>query len=263
MSPLNDFLSRRRGAVGFVAGIAVAGLVAGTGAAIAAIPSSTTATYTGCVAKVSGALRVVDAQAGKKCTSKEKAISWGKGYRYRGSWAVATAYGALDVVVLNGSSYVAKTASKGKSPDATAAAWGLLAAAGAVGATGPAGPTGTAGTPGAPGTAGAPGAKGTARGYGLISGDGSVSHSSGGITVTHTLTTGSYCVSVTGVDPTSSVAVVTPDYLNDTSSTSGSQAFVEYNSGNCASPTAFQVFTFDQTGGTVALRDQPFVFMVP
>jgi len=160
MRPLNDFLSRRRGTVGFVAGIAVAGLVAGTGAAIAAIPSSTTATYTGCVAKSSGALRVVDAQAGKKCTSKEKTISWGNGYRYRGTWSASTAYAAQDVVLANGSSYVAKVASKGNAPATAAASWGLLAAGAPSGPTGPAGAAGPTGAPGPKGDAGVPGPSG-------------------------------------------------------------------------------------------------------
>ena len=45
-------------------------------AAVAAIPSSTSGAITGCVNKDTAAVRIVDLQAGKWCTRKEKQVSW-------------------------------------------------------------------------------------------------------------------------------------------------------------------------------------------
>ena len=74
-------LSRRRGTAGFVAGACVATLVAGGGVAIAAIPSSSTATYAACVDRDSGDMRMIDRQKGERCRKKgEKAVSWSKGW---------------------------------------------------------------------------------------------------------------------------------------------------------------------------------------
>jgi hypothetical protein len=47
-----------------------------TGVAWAAIPNSPAGTITGCYAKTGGALRIIDRQAGKKCKSTEKELSW-------------------------------------------------------------------------------------------------------------------------------------------------------------------------------------------
>jgi hypothetical protein len=148
---LRDRADRHRGGVGFVVGVVAAMILAGGGVAIAAIPSSSTAKFTGCVAKTGGALRVIDAQAGKKCKSSEKTISWSKGWTHRGAWAAGTAYKPGDVVTVSGSSYVAKVKSTGSAPASSPSAWGLLAAAGA---------NGTNGTNGTNGAAGAKGDKG-------------------------------------------------------------------------------------------------------
>jgi hypothetical protein len=114
----------------------------GGGTAIAAIPSTAAGTFTGCVSKRTGALRVIDAQAGKACAAGETTISWSKGYRYRGAWSPAARYSVLDVVTCGGSSYLARTASANKVPSASPASWGLLAARGAPGPSGPRGPAG-------------------------------------------------------------------------------------------------------------------------
>jgi hypothetical protein len=111
------------------------------------MPSTSTGRYTACVLKKTGAVRVIDYQAGKRCTTKEKTISWSKGWRYRGTWAAAVSYAVGDVSVQNGSSYLAKIRSTGKAPAANPAAWGLLAQA-AAGAQGPAGPVGARGPAG-------------------------------------------------------------------------------------------------------------------
>jgi hypothetical protein len=126
---------------GLAVGIVVGALLGG-GLAIASIPSSTTRQITGCVNKTSGALRVIDYQAGKRCTSSETTISWSVGYRYLGSWNSTRAYAAQDVVVYKGSAYVGKLSSTNRVPSSYPAYWGLLALAGATGATGPTGPPG-------------------------------------------------------------------------------------------------------------------------
>ena len=143
-----------RGLAGFVVGAVSATVVAGGGVALAAIPSSTTAAFTGCVAKTGGALRVIDAQAGKKCKSTEKTISWSKGWTHRGPWAGGATYRPGDVVTQNGSSYVARTTSGGRAPSGHPSSWGLLSAAGAAGPAGAVGATGPTGATGATGPAG-------------------------------------------------------------------------------------------------------------
>jgi hypothetical protein len=139
---------RHKGLIGFAVGVAAAMTIAGGGVALASIPSSSTAKFTGCVAKTGGALRVIDAQAGKKCKSSEKTISWSKGWTHRGAWASGTAYKPGDVVTAGGSSYVAKVKSTGAAPASSPTAWGLLAAAGANGTNGAQGAKGDKGDKG-------------------------------------------------------------------------------------------------------------------
>lgn len=63
--------------MGCLGGALAVAVLGGTGLAIAAIPSSKTGAYTGCVNDKTGVLRVVNAQAGKKCAKKtEKTITW-------------------------------------------------------------------------------------------------------------------------------------------------------------------------------------------
>ena len=94
--------------------------IAGGGVALASIPSASTAKFSGCVARQGGALRVIDAQAGKKCTSSEKKITWSKGWTHRGAWASGTTYKPGDVVTQSGSSYVARKRSTGVAPGSDA-----------------------------------------------------------------------------------------------------------------------------------------------
>jgi hypothetical protein len=154
---VKDIIRRRRGLVGFVAGAATSMLVLGGGVAVANIPSSSTSTYTACVNKSTGATRIIDAQRGKKCSTSEQTIHWAKGYKYRNAWSPTVSYAAQDVVTVNGSSYVAKTASLNKPPASSTTAWGLLAAGGTAG---PAGEQGIQGIPGVPGIQGVPGVAG-------------------------------------------------------------------------------------------------------
>lgn len=54
----------------------IALLVAGGGAAVAAIPDSDDKEIHGCYGNRTGALRVIDAELGETCTSKETALVW-------------------------------------------------------------------------------------------------------------------------------------------------------------------------------------------
>ena len=139
---------------GFVAGITVPLLMMDGGVAAAAIPFSTTSSYTACVNKTTGATRVIDVQRGKTCTSNEQLITWTKGHRHRNAWSPTPYYSAQDVVTTGGSSYVVKTSSLNKAPASSTTARGLLAARGVVG---PQGLTGTKSDAGGQGLTGATG----------------------------------------------------------------------------------------------------------
>lgn len=65
-----------RGLVGLVAGAASAACLVGGGIAVAAIPSTATGNFTGCVLKTSGATRIIDYQAGKRCKATENTVNW-------------------------------------------------------------------------------------------------------------------------------------------------------------------------------------------
>lgn len=125
-----------------------------------------------------------------------------------------------------------------------------------------------------PGPAGADGKPGLVRGYGRVASNGTLSSSSPGVSVTRP-ETGLYCIVVTGVDPTSTVVVATPDFNNDATGTgaNNSQSFVEYGGGGGLCPTtALSVRTFVRTYATssgdlistnLQLENQPFTFLVP
>jgi hypothetical protein len=154
-----SLLVRHRTPAAFLGGVAVTAVLGG-GVALAAIPSTATGSITACINRTSGAVRIIDFQAGKRCTSKETTLSWSKGVHYRGAWSSGTSYNVLDVVSYLGSSYVAKAPSVGKQPTTSAGVWSLLSAKGATGATGARGPAGTAGAPGLQGLQGLPGLPG-------------------------------------------------------------------------------------------------------
>jgi hypothetical protein len=115
-----------------VATLVVALLAAG-GFAYAAVPNSTTGQITVCYpasGATAGQLRVIDYQAGKRCRSTEKMLSWQQnGVRYRGAWKNTVAYSVNDVVVSAGSAYVAVGASTNVATTNTTK-WAVLAAKG-------------------------------------------------------------------------------------------------------------------------------------
>lgn len=136
-------------------------VLVGGSVAIAAVPSTTTGGITACVNNSSGAVRLIDYQAGRRCAATEHTVSWSKGYRYRGAWAASVAYAVLDVVSSGGSSYLASSPSTDRRPGTSPIYWGLLAARGVNGAQGPTGLTGSQGPAGVPGLQGLQGSLGT------------------------------------------------------------------------------------------------------
>jgi hypothetical protein len=108
--------------------------------------------------------------------------------------------------------------------------------------------------------------------FALISVSGVVSRSSGGVSVTNP-NAGVFCVTVAGVDPTTSVATVTADYAHDATVASGTaapQAVVEFDSNVTFCPTtAFEVRTFisqviaGSATSTTTSTNQPFFLITP
>ena len=100
-----------------------------------------------------------------------------------------------------------------------------------------------------------------------------VSHSSGGVNVANPQT-GIYCITVAGVNPTNTVATVTPDYFQDAttaSATAVQQAIVEVDSVPAFCPTGtFEIRTFvshvnvaGTPASTITAQAQPFFFVTP
>ena len=151
---LSALATRGRLTAGAVSGVLVLGAMAGTGVAVAKIPSSSTGQITACVAKPSGTTRIINAQKGKKCRAGEKTISWSRGWSYRGGWRSTTSYKVGDVVLSGGTSYLARKRSKAAKPGVATTVWVPLSTAGANGASGAVGATGAQGLKGDTGAAG-------------------------------------------------------------------------------------------------------------
>lgn len=134
-----SWLLRKPAKVGSIVGLAVA-LTVGTGVALASIPASPSGVITACYGPAIGALRVIDAQAGAKCTKTEKQLTWNQ-----------------------------------TGPQGAAGAQGP---AGPVGAPGPAGATGQQGPAGVAGPEGPAGASGS-NGNTVLSGSGAPADSIG------------------------------------------------------------------------------------
>ena len=144
---LSALATRGRLTADAVSGVLVLGAMAGTGVAVAKIPSSSTGQITACVAEPSGTTRIINAQKGKKCRAGENTISWSRGWSYRGGWRSTTSYKVCDVVLLSGgTSYLARKRSKAAKPGVATTVWVPLSTAGANGASGAVGATGAQGS---------------------------------------------------------------------------------------------------------------------
>ena len=122
----------------------------GWGIAQATVPSSG-GTFYACSAKTTGALRVIDYPT-KKCTSKERLLSWQR-LTWRGAWSASRTYSGGSLATRGGSTWLALRSSKAHAPAAGSAYWALFAAHGSTGATGPRGPQGPKGDDGKDGAA--------------------------------------------------------------------------------------------------------------
>ncbi len=110
--------------------------------------------------------------------------------------------------------------------------WNSVGPRGLQGAKGDKGDTGSPGANGANGTNGTNGAPGTARAYGLVIGT-TVTRSKN-ITGVTSPSGGTFCVSLAaGIDPTTTGAVVTPDFTGDSTLfiANGEQTIAEWVSG--------------------------------
>jgi hypothetical protein len=129
---------------------------------------------------------------------------------------------------------------------------------------GPQGPQGPQGLQGAQGLTGAPG---SARAWGRVSASGALSLATHVTGVTHTATSGVYCIAL---DPSVAPPVVltaTPDFNGDSTSAGDDlHAVVEWDSsvGGCASG-GLRVDTFEVVAGAgeVNIKDEAFSFVVP
>jgi hypothetical protein len=137
---------------GFLAGLSAAVVIGGGTAAVAAIPSTSTGLITGCVNMDPAVLRVIDYQAGKRCTRKEKQVSWNQ----RGPAGAKGAAGPAGAAGSNGDTGAAGP----QGSTGPAGSKGDTGTPGPQGSTGPAGPKGDTGTPGPQGSTGPAGPKG-------------------------------------------------------------------------------------------------------
>ncbi|HEY3016676.1 MAG TPA: hypothetical protein VGJ41_16295 [Nocardioides sp.] len=69
----------RKPLLGFVVGAVAAATVVGGTMSMASIPSSSSGKLTSCVSKKNGAVRLIDFQAGRRCSSTERTVSWFQG----------------------------------------------------------------------------------------------------------------------------------------------------------------------------------------
>jgi hypothetical protein len=145
----------------------------------------------------------------------------------------------------------------------------VAGATGADGAAGPAGPQGIAGATGATGATGVNGTNGTngtARAYAYVSASGvlDANRTKGFTAVTHTSSSGIYCVTLDpalGIDSTTVAPVVSIEF----NTAPGLRLFAFFAKNQCA---AGQIGALtaneDGSGGTAwALSDEPFTLIVP
>ena len=110
-------------------------MVLAGGVAVAAIPATGTGQITGCRTITTGALRVIDYQAGKRCTTKERYLTW----NVKGVAGPRGLTGATGPRGLTGA-VGAKGATGATGPQGLPGATGAVGLKGDTGATGPAGP---------------------------------------------------------------------------------------------------------------------------
>src|SRR4051794_41959431 len=93
----------------------VAAAALGWGIAQASVPSSG-GTFYACSAKSNGALRVIDYPT-KKCTSKERLLSWQR-LTWRGAWSASTSYTGGSLATRGGATWLALRSGQAPTPAA-------------------------------------------------------------------------------------------------------------------------------------------------
>jgi len=123
------------GVTAFAVGVIATMALADGGVTLGSIPSSSTAKFTGCVAKLGGALRASTPSPARSARAPRRRSLGRRAGRtvVRGRPARPTSPETWSPRA--GPSYVAKSKSTGVSPASDASKWGLLAAAGAHRAT--------------------------------------------------------------------------------------------------------------------------------
>ena len=181
-------------------------------------------------------------------------------------------------LVLGGTSYAAATAISGKSikpnsiprnrltKTAIKQLKGNRGSRGPAGLRGPTGPQGVQGAQGVQGVQGAQGPAGTARAYALVNADGTLvpARSHNVVSVTHTASSGFYCVQLAAGVPATTTGSVGSAYYPTDGTFSTSFAHVEV--GASCGTNGLGVYTFLVTASTnlsVASTDQPFFVSVP
>ena len=172
--------------------------------------------------------------------------------------AVSALFFALGGTAVAASKYLITSTSQ-ISPKVLKALKGAHGARGAAGPRGVAGTTGTAGAAGATGPAGAAGPigpAGAARAYGWMSSNTALDAArSKGVVLSGHPSTGIYCFTAAGIDPTTTTIVVSADFANSGTSTTIAQ--VRYTNLDC--PVGqFDIRVWD----AAAVKDAQFSFII-
>lgn len=141
----------RRGTLAFAA-LSAGVVLGGVSVGIAAIPDSNTGVISACLTTRNGTIRIIDFQAGRRCTNGEVLLTWNQ----KGQPGATGAVGPAGATGAQGPA----GAPGAQGPAGAPGIQGPAGANGADGAQGPAGPAGPAGADGAPGPAGAQGPAG-------------------------------------------------------------------------------------------------------
>ena len=157
-------------------------------------------------------------------------------------------------IALNGTALAAHLATDGTGKQAVAAKKKKKAR------RGPQGPQGPQGLQGAQGLTGAPG---SARAWARVSASGTLADGVHVTGITHTATSGVYCIALDPSVAPPAVLVATPNFTGDSTSAGDDiQAVVEWNSAGCGGGE-LRVDTFEMSASDLAVNDQAFSFVVP
>lgn len=141
-----------------IAALSVGLVLGGVSVGLAAIPDSVSGVITACLTSRTGAIRIIDYQAGRRCAAGEVLLSWNQKGQV-GAPGATGAQGAPGPVGPQGASGSAGPQGP-VGPSGQTGPAGPIGPSGSAGIAGPSGPAGPVGPQGPPGQDGAPGAKG-------------------------------------------------------------------------------------------------------